>query len=175
MSNIDQAKEKLKEKSALESLLSPCPPPFTSTKTPKNRLPLQRDIQMIERILDEKLKFKQNQIEEKILNEYKTKFSIEIQEIHEEAVILHKRVQKLINTIEKESQGLIIDGNRGYWSDLPEKIEDTEDTNYIRISDNDAPIITEIKNEISEYILNLKIGIAPMADVKILLDKIEKI
>lgn len=175
MGQLDNAKQILAKKgeeaSQLEAIVNPGP------KQKKNRLPLDREINMIENILNDKLRIKKKIMQEKASNEAKAKYAKETNNIHAMAVELRQNVQKLADRIEKESKGAMGIGSNsydGYWGGLPETIKDAIENNagMIRIKDDNVPIIDKTKAEIDEHVLNIKLGLAPLSDVKILLDKI---
>jgi len=181
MSNIEDAKKALQENSQLESILNPQP---GGTKQKKIKLPLKRDVEIIENILRVKLDDKKKKAEEKIHEEAKIKWGPRMDEIHLKAIILRKEADKLLNEIKKSSGGTIISANDGryndtYWDRLPVDMKEAQEDEYIDIDrDGDTAFrktIEDLKLEIDEFIVNMKIGLAPMADVKIYLDKISKL
>ena len=64
--------------------------------------------------------------------------------------------------------------NSGYLKDLPDTIEEAREDVGLEVNDDDYPIIDELRKEVDEFVLNVKLGLEPLAGVKPLLEKIDK-
>ena len=95
--------------------------------------------------------------------------------------MLKKEAEELGKEIIKESNGKIklrfLDNN-GYGScyikNLPEDLKEAHEENMMEVEDEDIPVISSLKAEIDEFILNVKLGLESIAGVKPLLAKIEQ-
>jgi capsule polysaccharide export protein KpsE/RkpR len=174
MSNLQQAKEAIQQsKTTTSKVINP-------PNQKKAKLPLLRDINLIEQTLREEISKKQKEIENKMIKETTKKWEPQISQLHTKAVNLHQEVESLAQAIKANSQGAItIDTNsygHDYWSNLPEQISDLDTEKMIEIIESDdLPEIKKIREKADRYMLSLKIGLAPISDVQPLLDEINKI
>ncbi len=173
MNNIQKAKEKLEEGKNLEAIINPKP-------GKRVKLPLQRDVNLIESILNKKLDDKAEKFKENLLGSIKNKYSKEFEQIHLEAIALKRKAEQIGREIENENNGnvqakyLHDNYDSSYLSDLPEDMDSATEHDLFEIKDSTFPKIEKMKKEIDEYVLNVKIGLAPFADVKALLAKIDE-
>lgn len=168
MNNLTQAKESLRVNTILNPIL----------KTKRIKLPLQRDIVMVENMLNQKLKSIKNTVNDEQLNKALTKWGPEIDQIHAKAILLKKEINNLTTTIEKDTNNTVkIDPRYShYWKSLPENINDAKEDSLLEITDsNNPPILTTIENEITELLLDIKLGIKPISEVKTLLQNLDNI
>ena len=170
MNNLQEAKESLAKSSQLNSIISP-------PKTKRIKLPTQRDINMIEQLINNKLKLKAELNQETLLTKAKTKWQTDITQIHQKAISLKKETQILIKRIEKESNNTVkIDpGYSHYWHRLPETITEALGEELLEIEKNNQSQKTPLEQEIEETMLDIKLGLKPISDVKALLEKIDNI
>jgi hypothetical protein len=172
MSNLAEAKKSLVETSQLEAIINPQP------KQKRIKLPLARDIHMIERILEEKLNAKEKTVKEDILKTTKAEWDTEINQIHAKAIQLRKEINTLANAIETKSKSAVklnMDGYDNYFGDLPENITKALEIDVFEIAEENMPIIVALKKKIDERVLDIKLGILPITEVKNLLDEIANI
>ena len=173
MSNLQQAKEAIQQsKTTTSKVINP-------PNQKKAKLPLLRDINLIEQTLREEISKKQKEIENKMIKETTKKWEPQISQLHTKAVNLHQEVESLAQAIKANSQGAItIDTDsysHDYWNNLPKQISDLDTEKMIEIIDDDLPEIKKIREKADRYMLNLKIGLAPISDVQPLLNEINKI
>lgn len=179
MNNLQKAKAMVYEKNAEETAINNVinPPPIVK----KIKVPPARDVNLIQSILmkrlDDRTRTYKEKIEETIEKKYKNKFD----EIHKQAIALKAEAERIGNEIVAENNRSIkltfLDKNSysaGYLKDLPENIDEARDEVKMSIEDDQYPIIEKMKGEIEDFILNVKLGCAPIADVKPLLEKIDK-
>ena len=173
MSNLEEAKESLAKASQMESIMTP------PAKTKRIKLPLARDINMIESLINTKLKNKEETYRETALNNAKAKWAIDVKMFHSMAVDLRERITAFAAIIEKETKGSITIGlgtYSGYWGKLPETmIEAYDEDEMLETKDTNIPGLVAIRQEIDEQLLDIKLGLKPISDVKALLEKIDKI
>jgi hypothetical protein len=175
MGNLDEAKQVLEENKNLEAVLNP------QMAKKRIKLPLQRDVNLIQSILDKKLEARESKFKERKLKDIKDKYKKEIEAIHVKAIALRKDAEKISKLIETESSGNIkakfLHDNygSGYWNELPEDMDQATSDEIFEVDGDSFPELMEIKKEMEEFLLNVKIGMAPLADVKPLLEKIDKI
>jgi len=174
MTNLELAKQTLEENKNLETIINPQP-------KKRIKLPLARDVNLVESIINKKLDTRTNQFKEKLLNQAKTKYKTEIDAIHQKAINLRKEAEKIGRLVEVETnenvtakfmQGSYSDG---YFGDLPEDMAKATEYDFFEASGENFPEIEKMKAEVEEFLLNARIGITPLSDVKPLLDKIDKI
>jgi len=174
MGNLNEAKQVLEENKSLDAIINPQP-------KKRIKLPLSRDINLIQSILDKKLEARTNQFKEKILTQMKTKYQTEIEAIHQKAVDIRKDAEKISKLMEKDSNGSVSakflhnSYSDGYFGELPESLQAAKDEELFEVQENNIPEVDNLKKEIEEYILNAKLGLAPLADTKVLLEKIDKL
>jgi len=172
--NLEEAKQVLEDNKTLEAVLNP------QMAKKRIRLPLQRDVNLVESILDKKLETRESKFKERKLSDIQDKYKKEIEAIHTKAIELRKEAEKIAKTIENESSGNIkakfLSNNygSGYWNELPEDMDQAVSDEIFEVDGDSFPELLEIKKEIEEFLLNVKIGMAPLADVKPLLEKIDK-
>ena len=172
MSNLEEAKESLEKASQLDTILNPQP------KGKRIKLPLARDMNMIQTILNEKLKGKEESIKEELLAQAKQRWDASINQIHTKAVQLRQEIDslaKLVKIESKEAIKLDINSYNGYWDDLPETLQKAQEGEVLEINEDSMTSIVTIKKEIDEHVLDIKLGLSPISDVKILLQKIANI
>jgi len=168
------AREVLEQNKALETLISPQP-------KKRIKLPPSRDINLIKSILDKKLEARTDQFKEKLLTQMKTKYQTEIDAIHQRAVDIRKDAEQISKLMEKDTSGSVLakflnnNYSDGYFGELPESLQDAKNDELFEVKEDNIPEIENLKKEIEEYILNAKLGLAPLADTKILLEKIDKL
>ena len=173
MSNLAQAKEALEQNTNLEAIINPQP-------KKRVKLPLQRDVNLVQSILDKKLEDREAKFKEKKLREAQDKYKSEIDEIHEKAVNLRKDAERIAKLVESDSGNNVVakflhnNYGNGYWSDLPESLDEAKKEDLFEIDGGKFTEVENLKKEIEEYVLNVKIGLAPLADVKALLEKIDQ-
>lgn len=175
--SLEKAKEKLqenqKEKDTIEALINP--PKITK---PKIKIPPQKDIRLIEQILRDKLESKKRKITEEYVENINHKYEKEIKEIHQKAINLRIEAETFAKKIELENNNNIkarFLGNNyegGYLKDLPEDIKEATNHDFFELTEEPGQI-KAIQTEIDEFLLNIKIGDQPLADVKPLIAKIE--
>lgn len=175
MSNLTAARETLEKNKNLEAIINPQP-------KKRIRLPLQRDINLIQGILDEKIDAKEKDVKDKLLNTAKIKWATKISAIHSIAISLRQEIEQLVKAIELESNNQITaDLNDSssytsdYWGKLPKSVAEAEEEEFLELKESKIPEIEKLKEEVNEYVLNIKIGLAPLSDVKLLLDRIEQL
>lgn len=174
--SLQDAKNKLeqnkKETEIIDRLINP-----QKTTKPKFKIPPRKDISQIEQILKDKLNEKKEKITENIVNQANRKYADEIKIFHERAIELKKDVKDFAKKVETENNNNIesVLENRGYSSHylagLPDDIKEATEDKFFQLADEPGQI-EEMRKEINEFLLNVKIGIQPLSDVKPLLDKI---
>lgn len=173
MSNLQEAKESLAKANQIESIMTP------AAKTKRIKLPLARDINMIESLINTKLKNKEETYRETALNNAKAKWAIDVKMFHSMAVDLREKITAFAATVEKETKGSITIGlgsYSGYWGKLPETMTEAyDDQEMLETKDTNIPGLVTLRREIDEQLLNIKLGLKPISDVKALLEKIDKI
>ncbi len=173
MNNLQEAKRTLEDNKNLEAIINPKP-------QKRVKLPLARDVNLIQSILEKKLEARTEQFKEKLLSQTKTKYQSEIAEIHSKAIALRKEAESVARQIEQESGNNITakflhdNYGGGYFNELPEDMDEATKEEFFEVAENKFPEVEGLKKEIDEFILNLKIGLAPIADVKPLLEKIDQ-
>ena len=181
MNNIEKAKAKIeeqqKEANVLENLINP---PANQQKQKRIKLPLQRDVNLIESILNKKLETRGDQFKEIVLKRTEANFKGEIEAMHLKAIALRKEADAIAKRVDIATNGQVKmkydSGNyyhSGYWDRLPEDMDKANEDEMMQADGNSFPEVAVLKAEIEEYILNFKIGLAPIADVKVLLEKID--
>ncbi len=172
MTNLATAREALEKTRSLEAIISP--PPKKSA-----RLPLQRDINLIQSVLLEKIDAKERILKDKMLDATNAKWAVQISDLHAKAATLRKDVNQLKKAVEADSgEAVTIDTDDhygGYWGKLPETAKAAEDHDILELQDCKIPRIETLRQEITECILNLKIGLMPLSGVKPLIDKIDQL
>lgn len=173
MNNLEQAKATLEDNKNLEAILNPQP-------KKRVKLPLARDVNLVQSILDKKLETRTEQFKEKILNQAKAKYQSEIEAIHTKAISLRKEAESVAKLIEQDGNGNITakflheNYGGGYFNELPEDMTEATKEDFFEIEGDKFPQVEGLKKEIEEYLLNVKIGLAQLADVKPLLEKIDQ-
>ena len=179
MNNLAKAREKLGEKTAeekqIENLINP--PPVMK----KIKVPPARDVNLIESILNKRLDEKTKIYKEKIENEVKERYKNKFDGIHQKAMDLKDEAIIIAKEIIDENNGKLklrfMDENSynsGYLKDLPDTMEEAREDVGLEVNDDDYPIIDELRKEVDEFVLNVKLGLEPLAGVKPLLEKIDK-
>ena len=173
MNNLQEAKQTLEDSKSLEAILNPQP-------KKRVKLPLQRDVNLVQSILDKKLESRTAQFKEKMLNQAKTKYQAEIEAIHIKAISLRKEAENIARLIEQDGNGNITakflhnNYGGGYFNELPEDMTEATREDFFEIEGGNFPQVEGLKKEIEEYLLNVKIGLAQLADVKPLIEKIDQ-
>ena len=174
MNNLAEAKQVLEENKSLEAVLNP------QMAKKRIKLPLARDVNLVQSILDKKLEARESKFKDKKLADIKDKYKKEIETIHVKAIELRKEAEKIAKTIESESSGNIKakflhdEYGSSYWNELPKDMDEATSEEIFEADGDSFPELVEIKKEMDEFMLNVKIGMAPLADVKPLLEKIDK-
>lgn len=174
MNNLEEAKQILEDNKALESIINP-------QAKKRIKLPLQRDVNLIQSILDKKLEARESKFKERKLKDIKDKYQKEIEAVHTKAIALRKEAEKISKAIEVESSGnikakFLHNGySSGYWDQLPENMDGATSDELFEVDGDLFPELVEIKKEMEEFLLNVKIGMTPLAEIKPLLEKIDKI
>lgn len=168
--------ENKKEAETIENLINP------PKNKPKIKIPPQKDIRLIETILDDKLRIKEKKLTEDFVDSINRKYEKEIKELHQKAINLKREFETFAKKIEAENGNNIVSvlsdsgynysGN--YVKHLPENMKEATDDKFFQASDEPKQI-KEMKQEIDEFILNVKIGVQPLSDIKPLIDKINLI
>ena len=170
--NLEQAKEILEQNKNLEAIINPQP-------KKRIKLPLARDVNLVESILDKKIETRTNQFKEKLLRQIKTKYQKEITAMHEKAINLRKEAERIGRLVEVESNENVRakfmhdSYGDGYFGELPENIIEAEKIEFLEANGENFSKVESLKKEVEEYLLNVKIGLAQLADVKPLLEKID--
>lgn len=176
MSNLSEAKEQLEQSKQLDQIINQV------NQTRKVKPPRQKDIQIIEEMLEKKIRTKSQEIENEILTKSKARWQVETSAIHTKAVNLRQEIEQMAKAVELESlKAITIDingtnyGSR-YWKELPKSIAEAEKEDLLEINDkNTIPKIESIKREVEEFIINVRCGMDKLANVKGLIDKINQI
>lgn len=177
MNNIESIKAGLEKSNQLEAIINP-PATTSATKVKKARLPLARDVRTVENILNEKIKDKETKLGENQVKDAKIKWDPQIKMIHLKAIALKQEVMALAKAIEKDSGGLVkLNSNSysAYWEDMPENMREALENEAIEATDNKNPAIESMKKLVEEQILDIRLGMAPISNVKVLMEKIDKI
>jgi len=176
MTNLEEAKKTLEDNKNLEAIINPQP------QQKKIKLPPQRDVNLVQTILEKKLEGRTEQFKERMLNQATAKYQKEIEAIHLKAVALRKEAEMISREIEKDSGNMIKakflsnnNYNDGYFGELPETMSDATEHEFFEVEGDKFPQIEGLKREVEDFLLNVKIGMAPIADIKPLLEKIDKI
>jgi len=173
MNNLEEARQILEDNKSLEAVINPQP-------KKRIRLPLQRDVNLVQSILDKKLEARESKFKDKKLADIKDKYKKEIEAIHTKAIALRKDAEKISKLIETESSGnikakFLHNGySCGYWDQLPENMDNATSDEFFEVDGDSFPELVEIKKEMEEFLLNVKIGMTPLAEIKPLLEKIDK-
>lgn len=173
MGNLNEAKQVLEENKSLDAIINP-------QIKKRIKLPLQRDVNLIQSILDKKLEARESKFKERKLKEMKDKYQKEIEAVHTKAIALRKEAEKIAKAIESESSGnikakFLHNGySSGYWDQLPEDMDSATSDEIFEVDGDAFPELMEIKKEMEELLLNIKIGMTPLTEVKPLLEKIDK-
>ena len=173
MNNLQEAKQTLEDNKNLDAIINPKP-------QKRVKLPLARDVNLVQSILDKKIEARTSQFREKILSQAKAKYQAEIEAIHTKAIALRKEAENIARLIEQESGGNITAKflhdkyGGGYFNELPEDMTEATKEDFFEVEGDKFPQVESLKKEIEEYVLNVKIGLAPIADVKPLLEKIDQ-
>ena len=170
MNNLQEAKESLAKSSQLNSIISP-------PKTKRIKLPTQRDINMIEQLINNKLNNKRTAINNEFLTKARTKWASKINAIHSEAIDLKKKINILNKEIVAEGYGTIQihPGYSYYWEKLPATLREAQETEILEIDKFESPAIEALEKESTDLQLDIKLGLKPISDVKALLEKIDNI
>ena len=172
MSNLSTAAAVIEQSRKFEAIVSPQP-------KKRMKLPLQRDISLVQNTLNEKLDAKEKSFEQKIFEEAKAKWAPDVSVIHAKALNLRREIEALAATIEAENPGVItIDMNQNgyssdYWAKLPQSIPAAEQEELLEYKDSTIPHIESLRKEIEQFVLNLKLCFAQLSDIKPLMEKIE--
>lgn len=174
--SLQDAKAKLEEQNKVAAIFQQP----TTTKVKKTKLPLQRDVYVIEQLINNEIRKKENEIDNMIMKNAETKYQTEINTIHQKAILLKQEILALSRKIERESNGTleaIKDGgySSNYTGALPDDIDEAKDTKLFHRDRTEAKIIKELKQEAEDLICNIKVGFAPFEDAKKLIDKIKTI
>lgn len=171
--NLEEAKQILEDNKSLEAVINPQP-------KKRIKLPLARDVNLVQSILDKKLEARESKFKERKLREIKDKYKKEIDAVHDKAIALRKEAEKISKEIEAESSGnikakFLHNGySSGYWDQLPEDMDNATSDEFFEVDGDSFPELLEIKKEMEEFLLNVKIGMTSLVEVKPLLEKIDK-
>lgn len=180
--NLEKAKavlkEKTKENDEVEKLLNPPPVP-----PKKIKIMPRKDIDMAERILTDKLDKKIQTYGEEQARTKNQQYKTEIIALYQKAIDLKKEAMALSKTVEQETGGMIkasFETNnygRGFWASLPDSISEAKEDDFFDVErdQKNSPQIKEMREEIDNYILNLKIGNAELIEIRALLNKIDQV
>jgi hypothetical protein len=88
-----------------------------------------------------------------------------------------KKFEQLVKDVHNSTNGMFKtdDGYRCYWHNLPKTVGEAEAHNDMLELDQPIPQIEAMKKHMQEIVLDMKIGIRPLTDVKALLEEIDKI
>lgn len=173
MSNLQEAKESLAKSSQLAAILTP------PTKTKNIKLPRLHDITLVENIINQKLKDIKEANNNNYLAKVLTKWAPEIDQIHTKAVSLKKEINSITIAIEQDTNNTIKvnPGYSHYWDKLPQNLKEAkEEDRILEINDDNIPsTTTTIEKEIEEFLLDIKLGIKPISEAKIILEKLNNL
>lgn len=177
MNNLEEAKQKLEETRKLEAIMGVSQP---IAKIPKSRMPRQKDIQIIEELLEKKIKDKKWEIKNEMLKKANKRWDTEINRIHAKAANLKLEIEQLAEEIKlesKETATIDMEKYGTYWEKLPESVKKAKENNeIIEISDDyENPEIERMKNKIETFIVNVRIGRDQLSNVQTLIDEINLI
>jgi len=170
MKNLEQIKESLtKNQETEEAINNP-----QTLKKPK--IPLQRDIDLIERTLHNKLKDKESEIKDKLLSKTNQKYALKIKELHQKAITLKQEFIKLNKEIKTQTKIIQIDLNdySSYIRSLPHNLTEILQQEILKLTEK-LPEINKMEEEIEDFMLDIKLGLTPLSDIKPLLDKINNL
>lgn len=171
MNNIEKAKASLQKAAQIETIIIQ----NTAQKTRKFRVPLVRDINMIENELRNKISPKRDAIIKEVIEYTENTNKAALQAIRDAAVTLGREIDALRKKIEIDSNGAIslVEGRYdGFWGVMPITDADALKDKPINVI-NYKPYTDPLEKESEQLMFDIKLGIRPVSDIKAVMDKID--
>jgi hypothetical protein len=177
MSNISSAKAAAQKGAVVAAIITP--PPVIQGKAKRTTAPRSKDMDLIQSTLTGNIRTKAQGIRYAEAERAKKTLAPLIKQIQSKAVMLAEDIKDLEKAIERESNGLArlpagsYSGSYSSWlNNLPTTRTHAEAAEYIDTSGKDVPGIANLQAEVDKQILNIRLGIQPVTDVKALMDLI---